>query len=84
MFNKVLLQLSIIVNGGESKFVYTFKTYCVYMCLNTNLLTKLYNLSICTFNTLGPGDFKKLESVLHWIKNMNYDICYSRDTLCHQ
>ena len=35
MLNKVFLQLSVIVNGGKSKFVYAFNRHTVYyMCLN--------------------------------------------------
>ena len=42
MLNKVLLQLTIIVNGGKSKFVHVFNRLTMYdMCLNTNLLTKV-------------------------------------------
>ena len=41
MFKKVLLQLSIIVNDGKSKFLCAFNRFTVYdMCLNTKLFTK--------------------------------------------
>ena len=42
----------------------------------------MIGLIICTFNTQGLGDFKKLESVLCWIKIKNYEIVLLQETHC--
>ena len=42
----------------------------------------MISLSICTFNKQGLGDLKKIESVLCWIKNKNYNIVLLQETHC--